>query len=195
MFCQNRRYPERRLDTVAEVSSGLTKNPNRSSFSLKMPYLRVANVLFDQIDLTDIQEIGVQGNEIEKSLLRAGDILFVEGNGSPEQIGRVAVWEAQIQSMLHQNHIIKARPDTAKVLSKYVMHYFMTEAGRNQILENAKTTSGLYTLSLSKIAGFLLPVAPIDIQERFVTFTEHTDKSKFELACNIYAIEGGAKNV
>lgn len=145
-----------------------------------MPYLRVANVFFDYIDLDDVQTIGVQQGEIEKTLLEKGDVLFVEGNGSPDQIGRVAVWEGQSAPMLHQNHIIKARPDKRKVLPRYCMYFFMTQAGRNQILSSAKTTSGLYTLSLSKIAGFMLPLAPLEEQQQFLQLVEQSDKSKYE---------------
>ena len=168
------------MDAVSKVSSGLTKNSKRPTFEIKMPYLRVANVFFDYIDLDDVQTIGVQQGEIEKTLLEKGDVLFVEGNGSPDQIGRVAVWEGQSAPMLHQNHIIKARPDERKVLPRYCMYFFMTQAGRNQILSCAKTTSGLYTLSLSKIAGFMLPLAPLEEQQQFLQLVEQSDKSKFE---------------
>ena len=179
MFINKPEYPKTRLDDVAVVSSGLTKNPKRPSFEHKMEYLRVANVLYDNIDLTDLQTIGVQDSEIDKAILAKGDILFVEGNGSPDQIGRVAVWDGQRAPMLHQNHIIKARPDTTLVESRYVMYYFMTKEGRDQILDSAKTTSGLYTLSLSKIAGFKLPIAPLEKQKEFISLVEQSDKSKF----------------
>ena len=180
MFGANKKYPSVHLDEVSLVTSGLTKNPNRPAFPLKMKYLRVANVLYDHIDLDDIQEIGVQDDEVSKASLSAGDVLFVEGNGSPDQIGRVAVWDGQVSPMLHQNHIIKARPNQAKVLPRFIMHYFMTEEGRAQILKNAKTTSGLYTLSLSKIAGFTIPLPSIKEQMEFMTLADQTDKSKYD---------------
>ena len=188
-FIKDERNSSVRLDAVTTVSSGLTKNAKRPTFEIKMPYLRVANVFFDYIDLDDVQTIGVQQGEIEKSLLKKGDILFVEGNGSPDQIGRVAVWDGQSEPMLHQNHIIKARPDERKVLPRYCMYFFMTQAGRNQILSSAKTTSGLYTLSLSKIAGFKLPLAPLEEQQRFLQLVEQSDKSKFELKQAIARID------
>ena len=139
-------------------------------------------MLYDQIDLEDVQEIGVQDAEVEKASLHAGDVLFVEGNGSPDQIGRVAVWDGQMEPMLHQNHIIKARPDSGKVNSRYIMHYFMTTDGRNQILSSAKTTSGLYTLSLSKIAEFTIPLPPMEAQQSFIALVDQADKSKFTCA-------------
>lgn len=171
--------PKQRLDTIAEITSGLTKNSRRSSLPMKLPYLRVANVLFNKLDLTDVQKIGVEEKEIEKALLRKDDLLIVEGNGSPDQIGRVSLWNGSISPILHQNHIIKARFDKNVVLPDYAMYYYMTDEGRRQILDSAATTSGLYTLSLSKISGFILPVPSIDEQQQFVEFAHQSDKSKF----------------
>lgn len=175
---------KQRLDTVAEITSGLTKNSRRSSLPTKLPYLRVANVLFNKLDLMDVQKIGVEEKEIEKALLKKGDLLIVEGNGSPDQIGRVSMWDGSISPILHQNHIIKARFNSGAVLPDFAMYYYMTGEGRQQILDSAATTSGLYTLSLSKISRFMLPVPSIDKQQQFVEFARQSDKSKFAaLSC------------
>ena len=76
-----------------DVSGGLTKNSKRSLLPFTYPYLRVANVYYNHLDLSEIKEIGVTEEEIRKCELKTGDLLFVEGNGSKSQIGRVAVWE------------------------------------------------------------------------------------------------------
>ena len=39
---------------------------------------------------------GITENELRKTRLSAGDPLFVEGNGSIEQIGRVAIWDHKV---------------------------------------------------------------------------------------------------
>jgi len=174
----NNKHPVKRLDEVSVVTSGLTKNSKRSTMSQKMKYLRVANVLFNELDLSDVQEIGVEEREIEKSLLQRNDLLFVEGNGSPEQIGRVSLWDGSISPILHQNHLIKARFNST-VLPEYAMYYFMSDEGRKQILLSASTTSGLYTLSTGKIAAFELPVPSLALQMQFLALTKQTDKSKF----------------
>lgn len=168
-----------KLKDVAVITSGLTKNSKRPMFPNKMMYLRVANVLFNELDLSDVQTIGVQDAEIEKCLLKEGDLLFVEGNGSPDQIGRVSVWDGSISPILHQNHIIKARFNTKRMHPQFAMYYFMTAAGREQILNNAATTSGLYTLSLSKIANFSIPAPSIDEQKAFLLLAQQLDKSKY----------------
>ena len=171
-------YPVVKLSDIATVTSGLTKNPNRPNFPIKMPYLRVANVFFNRLELNDVQKIGLQESEVEKTLLLKNDLLFVEGNGSPEQIGRVALWDGSIEPMSHQNHIIKARFISDSMIPGFAMYYFMLPIGRAQILESAVSTSGLYTLSVGKISNFTLPMPPRSEQESFMAIAAQVDKSK-----------------
>lgn len=102
-------WREVRLSEVAQIIGGLTKSPKRQMYSRKLPYLRVANVYANELRLDDIEYIGVADSEIEKLLVRRDDMLVVEGNGSPDQIGRVALWDGSIANCVHQNHLIKVR--------------------------------------------------------------------------------------
>jgi len=169
------------LAQIAEVTGGLTKNSKRNTLPKQMPYLRVANVLFNQLDLSEVLTIGVKDNEIEKTTLCKGDLLFVEGNGSVEQIGRVAVWDGSIEPCLHQNHLIKARFNSEKINPVYALFYFMSQKGRAQIVRRAVSTSGLHTLSVGKIESLELPVPPIEKQNQFADFVAQTDKSKLTI--------------
>ena len=168
----------RPLSEVAIITGGLTKNSNRNTFETKMPYLRVANVFYNRLDLREILEIGVKEEEIEKTLLQAGDLLFVEGNGSIEQIGRVAIWDGSIDPILHQNHLIKARFNNEIIAPEYALFYFMLQDGRQQIISKSVSTSGLNTLSVNKVSSLLLPIPPIALQKQFGEFFKQTDKSK-----------------
>ncbi len=178
MFGDYLKDDRRPLSEVAIITGGLTKNSNRNTFKTKMPYLRVANVFYNRLDLREILEIGVKEEEIEKTLLQAGDLLFVEGNGSIEQIGRVAIWDGSIDPILHQNHLIKARFNNEIIAPEYALFYFMLQDGRQQIISKSVSTSGLNTLSVNKISSLLLPIPPIALQKQFGEFIKQTDKSK-----------------
>lgn len=169
------------LSMVGTITGGLTKNAKREKLELHLPYLRVANVFFAHIDTDEILEIGLTPEERDKTLLKEGDLLFVEGNGSPDQIGRVAIWHNEVPNCVHQNHLIKVRFDSEKVLPEFAMHYFMTQDGRNQIKKVAVSTSGLYTLSVSKIGNLVMPVPSLELQKQFVALAQQADKSKFEI--------------
>lgn len=178
MFGDYLKDDRRPLSEVAIITGGLTKNSNRNTFETKMPYLRVANVFYNRLDLREILEIGVKEEEIEKTLLQAGDLLFVEGNGSIEQIGRVAIWDGSIDPILHQNHLIKARFNNEIIAPEYALFYFMLQDGRQQIISKSVSTSGLNTLSVNKVSSLLLPIPPIALQKQFGEFIKQTDKSK-----------------
>lgn len=156
-----------KITNCFDVTGGLTKNSQREKFPIKMPYLRVANVYYNRLDLSEIKEIGVQESEIKDKLLKKDDLLFVEGNGSKEQIGRVAVWDGSIENCLHQNHIIKGRP-LGTMLSKFALYYFISDFGREQILKVASSTSGLYTLSTEKVRNLKVPSCSLAEQQRIV---------------------------
>lgn len=177
------------LETVASVTGGLTKNSKRNELSLKLPYLRVANVFYDNIDTTKILEIGLAQEERDKTLLKYGDLLFVEGNGSPDQIGRVAIWRDEVVPCVHQNHLIKVRFDESQILPIYAMHYYMSPKGREQIKSKAVSTSGLYTLSVSKIENLFIPVVPIEQQRRFSSFVEQVNKQKLKIQQSLDKLE------
>ncbi len=156
-----------KLGEITEVSGGVTKNAQKNLLSLKLPYIRVANVYANQLDLGEILEIGLRENEVGRVLLKKNDLLVVEGNGSIEQIGRVAIWNGAIEPCVHQNHIIKAR--AIKCLNiKFILHFLLSHQGREFIKKEAASTSGLYTLSLSKVENLKIPLSSIEEQDQIV---------------------------
>lgn len=178
-----------RLSDVATISGGLTKSTKRDKLPLRMPYLRVANVSFASIDVSEMLSIGLTDEEYSKTLLQRGDLLFVEGNGSPDQIGRVAIWENQVIPCVHQNHLIKSRFNKELVIPSFAMYYFMSSKGREQIKGKAVSTSGLYTLSVSKISDLMLPTPPLDLQKQFAAFIAYTNKLKLAVQKSLEKLE------
>ena len=178
-----------KIGKVSEIVGGITKNGKRNSMPIKKPYLRVANVFFNKIDTTEMLEIGLSEDEYRKTRLIQGDLLFVEGNGSPDQIGRVSVWNDELEDCVHQNHLIRVRLDSKRVLPTFAMYYFMTQEGRKQIQVKAVSTSGLYTLSVSKIADFQIPLPGIDEQVAFNDLVQQIDKSKLAVQQSLEKLE------
>lgn len=98
-----------------------------------------------------------------------GDVLFVEGNGSREELGRAAIWSGEIPDCVHQNHIIKARLDQRRADPEFIMEWFNTEAGRQHFFRNAKTTSGLGTLNSTDIRTAPVPLPDnLEVQKQIV---------------------------
>ena len=145
------------LNHISEISGGLTKSSIRNSLKNKVPFLRVANVYENRLDLKDIHYIGIKDEELQRVLLEKNDLLFVEGNGSIDQIGRLAIWDGSIKNCVHQNHLIKVR-SSKKVKPKYILYFFISGKGKELVKEKANSTSGLFTLNLTKINNLYIPL-------------------------------------
>ena len=177
-----------RLGSIAEVSGGLTKSQKRHDLPRKMKYLRVANVYADDIRIDDVREIGVTAEESRSVTLEAGDLLIVEGNGSIEQIGRVAMWRGELPVCGHQNHLIRVRLVTDSD-PRLVLHFLLSPIGRDLIVKEASSTSGLHTLSISKVQNIAVPVASAAEESEVVSRVDaelsRVDKALEEIAAQL----------
>lgn len=154
------------LDRVAEVRSGLSKSSKREGPTIKKPYLRVANVQDGFLDLSEIKEIEVPRNQLARYLLRPGDLLLIEGNGNPQNLGRGCLWEGQIPDCVHQNHIFAVRIlPGVEVLPKFLALQLQSDHGRSYLLSCAKGSTGLSTLNSAQLREFPVLIPPISEQQ------------------------------
>lgn len=161
-----------RMGDIGKVTGGLTKNAKRAELPLRKAYLRVANVYSNEVRLEEVLEIGLTESEYEKTKLTYGDLLIVEGNGSIDQIGRVAMWKDELPECSHQNHLIRWRRSNLNIVPEFILAYLLSPAGRTQIISAASSTSGLHTLSVSKISALELNIPPVEEQSEIVRRVE-----------------------
>jgi len=158
-------------EQVSNATGGLTQNKKREQYVVKMPFLRVANVYANELRLDNVLEIGVLDTELKRVILKKGDLLVVEGNGSPDQIGRLAIWDDSVSPCVHQNHLIKVRLLMPE-MGKLVLYWLLSLQGRQCIKAVANSTTGLYTLSISKVSSLPSPLAPLKEQQRIIEEVE-----------------------
>lgn len=155
------------LVNIADVSYGLTVDPSRRSLIDQRPYLRVANVQRDRLDLSEVKSIGYTESDVKRYQLRHGDLLVVEGHANADEIGRAAIWCDEIDGCLHQNHILRVRC-LGGVLPEYLLSYLNSLAGRKYFRQHAKSTSGLHTINSTVLAQMRIPLLPVEEQETVV---------------------------
>ncbi len=164
-----------RLGAMSRISYGLTVNETRRNSTQRAPYLTVAHVTRGALRLKEVREIGMVKGDAESYRLRGGDVLLVEGNGNPELLGSAAVWNDELPFALHQNHLIRARPDRSVVLPKWMMSYLNSDAGRAQLLGKAKTSSGLSSINSSIVTNLQIPLPPLSEQQMIVEVFDVSD--------------------
>lgn len=156
-----------RLGDVADIQGGLQVTSARATLPLESPYLRVANVYRSRLDLSEIKTIRLTEAELNRTRLARGDLLFVEGHGNPQEVGRVAIWDGSIASCTHQNHLIRARPRADALLPEIACALLNSAGGRQSLLKAGKTTSGLSTISAQNVKDTKVLLPPLRLQESF----------------------------
>ena len=156
------------LEKRFEIVGGIQKKPGRTPNNNPVPYITVANVYRNHLDLTDLRFFELFEGELERYQLQYADILIVEGNGSGNEIGRCAMWKDELPVCVHQNHIIRIRRKDKSVLPEYVLYFLNSSKGKCIMKDRAKTTAGLYNLSTGKIKTIPVPFAPIEEQRVIV---------------------------
>jgi type I restriction enzyme S subunit len=139
----------KQLKFIAYIQSGVAKGRDLGGRNIvELPYLRVANVQDGYLDLSDIAKITVGKDEVERYLLRAGDVLMNEG-GDYDKLGRGAVWQGQIERCIHQNHVYAVRPHkgidpywiNTVTLTSYAKHYFILKSKQSTNLASISSTN------------------------------------------------------
>jgi type I restriction enzyme S subunit len=164
-------WPVVPLSEVAAIQGGIQKQPKRLPKDNAYPFLRVANVTANGLDLGEIHTIELFDGELERYRLLCGDLLVVEGNGSASQIGRAALWDGSIQDAVHQNHLIRVRP--GPLMEPHFLGYVWNSPPiRGELTTVASSTSGLHTLSVAKLKRIRVPAPPLDEQRRIIEILE-----------------------
>ena len=156
-----------RIDSIAAVQGGIQKTPLRRPVRIHFPYLRVANVQRDSIQVEEMERYELTADELANWRLEIGDILIVEGNGSEHEIGRCAVWSGEIADCVFQNHLIRVKCMDQECI-EFLRLFLNSPDGKAEMKRLAITTSGLFNLSVGKIRNFAVPVPPLAEQTRIV---------------------------
>ena len=75
----------RTLEEVAEIQTGLSKSSSRTGEFVRLPYLRVANVQDGHFDLSEVKEIDVPTDSVDRFRVRAGESRIEGSDGLTAQ--------------------------------------------------------------------------------------------------------------
>ncbi|MBR8743514.1 restriction endonuclease subunit S [Nocardiopsis sp. MG754419] len=161
--------PVVRLGYVCGIQGGITVDSSRklSDSDVTRPYLRVANVKADCLDLDSVSVITVPKSIADGSTLRPGDVLMTEG-GDIDKLGRGVVWRGEISGALHQNHIFALRPDKKQLDAEYLSLLTRSFHGRCYFEATGVRSTNLASTSSSKVRSFPIPLPSLEGQKQAV---------------------------
>jgi type I restriction enzyme S subunit len=163
------------LKAVSKIQSGTTLGKDYTGQTVReYPYLRVANVQAGHTNLAVVKTIRVSKDEAARCTLEQGDVLMTEG-GDPDKLGRGCVWDAQIASCLHQNHIFAVRPSRSQLIPNFLSALMGTSYARAYFQSTAKQTTNLASTNKTKIGQFKVLLPKVDEQKEILAaLTEET---------------------
>lgn len=181
---------------VTEVKYGTSKPAVDGG---KYPYLRMNNLTYDgHLDLSDLKRIDIPDNEIEKCIVRKGDVLFNRTN-SVELVGKTCVFNEN-EDMVIAGYIIRVRLKPI-MLPLFLSCYMNTDALKKILRNMAKGAVNQANINAQELQAINVYLPPLDLQEQFATFVKQTDKSKYcirlsaKTLCKIHKILlGGFSN-
>jgi len=130
------------------------------------PYLRVANVFEDRIDISDMMEMNFTPNEYETFRLSHGDILLNEGQ-SMELVGRPAMYRNEVPGACFTNTLVRFRAEEG-LDPHYALKVFLAYLKNGRFQRIATITVNIAHLGAGRFAEIEFPLPPSEEQEAII---------------------------
>ena len=166
------------MTTIGEIVTEVKYGTSRPAIDGgKYAYLRMNNLTYDgYLDLADLKRIDIPDSEIEKCIVRKGDVLFNRTN-SIELVGKTCVFDKD-EDMIIAGYIIRVR--LKPVMLPLIMSYFMnTDALKKKLRSMAKGAVNQANINAQELKAIKIYLPPTDLQQQFADFVAQTDKSKY----------------
>jgi type I restriction enzyme, S subunit len=156
------------LENIAEIRAGVTLGRALIGNTVRLPYLRVANVQDGRLDLRVLKEIEIYPEECEKWQLARGDLLLTEG-GDWDKLGRGTVWQDEVRPCIHQNHIFRVRLNQTRFDPWYVSALVSSPRGKEFFQAASKQTTNLASINQRQLKSFPVFDLPLKKQREIVS--------------------------
>jgi type I restriction enzyme S subunit len=164
------------LSQVATIQTGVAKGRRMNGqATVSLPYLRVANVQDGHLDLSEMKTIALAEREVSRYMLQDGDVVVTEG-GDPDKLGRGFIWNGQIPSCVHQNHVFAIRADRTRLLPEYLAYLVQSTLAKAYFLNVAHRTTNLACINSTKLKAMPTPLPSLDEQRRLAEWLAVVDR-------------------
>lgn len=127
-------------------------------------------------NMKELSLISLSNLPSEEYFLHDNDIVFVRSNGNKALVGRcLAVYPGEVP-VIFSGFCIRFRKNNDSILIPYLLHILKCESVRRKLTGRG---ANIQNLNQQILGNLIIPLPPLELQNRFATFVIETNKSKF----------------
>lgn len=151
------------LGDIFKHNTGKALNSSNKD-GIAYEYITTSNVYWGKFELHSLKKMLFKDNEIDKCLVKKGDLLICEGG----DVGRAAVWDLDTTIMI-QNHLHRLRPYSERISAK--LYCIFMKAFKDKQLIGGKGIA-LQGFSSNALHKLIMPLPPASEQKRILAKIE-----------------------
>lgn len=180
-FKQTRMKPIEDLVGKKNLKNGLSIKSTNDYSHIRC--LRLSALRNGKIDCSDSKTVPLTEDEASSYLIQENDVFIVRGNGSKDLVGRAGLVEKAIPGTIFPDLFIRIPLNRNLILPEFFVSWWNSKTMRDAIEEAAKTTSGIWKINQSHISSFVVPILPLDEQNRIIAYLNCMQSKLDALRC------------
>lgn len=141
------------------------------------PYLRMNNLTDNgYLDLSNLKYIDISDEDLEKCLVKDGDILFNRTN-SREKVGKTALYDRE-DNMVIAGYIIRVRANRSILNPVFAVRYMNMPELKNHLRKICRGAVNQANINSKEMAAIPFLVPSIELQNQFATKIKMIDEQK-----------------
>lgn len=129
------------------------------------PVLRMNNITRNgEIDLSNLKYMELDEKELDRYLVRNGDVLFNRTN-SPELVGKSAIFR-ESKPMAYAGYLIRLRANR-QTNPEYLAGFLNTGYSKRVLRGMCKSIIGMANINAKEVQGITIPRPPLPLQHKF----------------------------
>ncbi|GIN59867.1 hypothetical protein J8TS2_41860 [Lederbergia ruris] len=172
-------------DLTEKTQYGTSKKASENTG--QFPVLRMGNITYNgSWNFNDMKYVDLDDKELEKYLVRKGELLFNRTN-SKELVGKTAVFREE-EPVAFAGYLVKLITNE-KANSEFISGYLNSKYGKALLFSMAKNIVGMANINAKELMGIKIYIPPKDLQDKYANIVLKILEKKELLLKGLYALE------